>query len=163
MTIQHDSWTILPLRKNDIYIMDAVADLGLTTKQLKQINACQMYLQITTLAKMTDHTGDYLLPHVLNTRGKAHPLGLDTISCSTLQWPCVCNLTTTTWNFWTKTISILFTGSAAGSKLQNPLGKWTSDYATYRFWKWRLGTTQRLLHKKQPSSTPRVALQVKSQ
>jgi len=97
ITIQHDSWTILPLRQHDVYIMDMVDDLGLTTPQLEQINACHMYLQITTLAEITDHTGMHLLPHVLTSRGQAYPSGLETISSSTLQWPRVCNPTTTTW------------------------------------------------------------------
>jgi len=69
--------------------------------QLEHINACRMYLQITTLAEMTDNTGMYVLPQVLNIRGQAHPSGLESISSSTLKWPRVGNLTTTTWNFWT--------------------------------------------------------------
>jgi len=140
--------------------MDAVDDLDLTTPQLEQINACRMYLQITTLAEITDHTGTHLLPHVLTSCGQAYPSGLKTISSLTLQWPRVCNPATTTWKLWTRTISTLFTGSATGTKLQNPLGNWTMDYATYRFWKWRLTTNARLLHRKQPNSTTRVALQV---
>jgi len=122
-----------------------------------------MYLQITTLAEITDHTGTHLLPHVLKPRGQAYPSGLATISYSTLQWPRVCNPTTTTWNLWTQTISTLFMGSATGTKLHNPLGNWTQNYDTYRFWKWRLAMQNRLLHRKQPSLTPRVALQVQSQ
>jgi len=73
--IKYDSWTILPLRQNDIYMMDAVDDLGLMLSQLKQINACQMYLQITTLTEMMDHTSMHLLPQVLKTCDQAHPQG----------------------------------------------------------------------------------------
>jgi len=126
--------------------MDAVGNLGLTHSQLEQINACHMYLKITTLAEMTDHTRMYLLPQVLKPRSQAHPPGLESISSSTLQWPKVCNPTTTTWNFWTQTISSLFMGSATGSKLHNPLGHWTPDYNMHRFWKWQLAPMQRLLH-----------------
>jgi len=39
----------------------------------------------------------------------------------------------------------------------------TPDYDTYHFWKWCLATTNCLLHQRQPSLTPCVALQVKSQ
>jgi len=44
MKIQHDAWVIPPLCHNDIFIMEAVNELGLTQQQLKQINACHMYL-----------------------------------------------------------------------------------------------------------------------
>jgi len=95
-----------------------------------------MYLQITTLVEMTDHTGMHLLPQVLTPRGHAYPQGLENISTSTLTWPRVCNPTTKTWNFWTRTICTLFTGSATGSKLHNSLGPWTIDYDMHRFWNW---------------------------
>jgi len=122
-----------------------------------------MRLQLTTLAEMTNNTGTYLLPQVLNTRGQAYPPGLESISFSTLQWPRVSNPTANTWNFWTRTIRTLFTGSATGSKLHHPLGCWTPDYDMHRFWKWRLTPTKRLLHCKQPNTTTRVALLVKTQ
>jgi len=143
--------------------MEAIDDLGLTLSQLEQINACRMYLQITTLAEITDHTGMQLLPQILTARGQAYPTGLDTISCSTLQWLWVHNPTTTTWKFWTRTISTLFTGSNTGTRLHNPLGNWTQDYDTCCFWKWWLATPQCLLHQKQPSATPHVVIQVTSQ
>jgi len=99
--IYHNSWSILPLRQHDVYIMEAVDNLGFTQSQLEQINACRMHLQITTLAEMSDHTGMHLLPQVMTPRGHAYPQGLESISTSTLKWPRVCNLTTKTWNFWT--------------------------------------------------------------
>jgi len=131
--------------------------------QLEQLNTCRMYLQVTTLAEMTDRTSMHLLLQVLQTHGQTHPNGLDSISHSTLQWPQVCNPTTTSWNFWTQTICTLFMGSATGSRLHNPLGNWTSDYDMTHFWKWCLAPTQCLLYKNQPSMTPCVALLVKSQ
>jgi len=67
--------------------MDAVDELGLTQSQMEQLNACQMYLHVTTLVEMMNHTGMYLLPQVLKTCGQAHLSGLDSISHSTLQWP----------------------------------------------------------------------------
>jgi len=44
--------------------MEAVNELGLT-KQLEQINVCQMFLQVMTLVEVVDHTGTTLLPHAL--------------------------------------------------------------------------------------------------
>jgi len=78
---------MLPLQQNDVYIMEAVDDLGLTQSQLEQLNACRMYLNIMTLAEMMDHTRRYLLQQVMKTQGHANPPSLDSISQSTLQWP----------------------------------------------------------------------------
>jgi len=130
------------MRQHNIYIMEAVDDLNLTTPQLEQINTCRMYLQVTTLAEITDHTGMHLLPQILTPHGHTYPNGLDNISCSTLQWPRVSNPTPTKWKVWTRTICTLFTGSAMGTKLNIPLGTWTQDYNTNRFWKWHLATPE---------------------
>jgi len=124
--ISYDEWMMLPLQKNNIYIMEAIVDLGLLLSQLKQINACHMFLQVTTLAEMTDHMGTHILPQVLNKRGDTNPLRLDGISQSTLTWPWVCNPTTQTWNFWMQMICSLFTGSVMNTRLRHPLGEWTT-------------------------------------
>jgi len=41
--------------------MEAIQELNLTQLQLKQLNACRMHLQVTTLAEIVDHTGMQLL------------------------------------------------------------------------------------------------------
>jgi len=97
--------------------MEAVSELGLTIIQPEQINACRMFLQITTLAEMTDHTGCILLPHALLQQQHDHPIGLQHLSHSTLSWPAINNPTKATWKFWTKTLCTLFTGEANGMQL----------------------------------------------
>jgi len=82
--IKYDAWTIPPLRTYDIYIMEAINEMGFTTLQLEQINACRMYLQITTLAEISDHTGCFLLTHALLQSTQTEPTGLAAISTSTL-------------------------------------------------------------------------------
>jgi len=94
--------------------MEAVNELGLTTIQLEQINACCMFLQIMTLAEITDHMGCYLLPQALLQAKQEKPAGLGDISQSTLEWLAVGNLSKLMWSLWTRTISTLFTGSAHG-------------------------------------------------
>jgi len=49
-----------------------------------------------------------------------------------------------------------------GSKLRNPLGPWTIDYDTHRFWHWQLTPIQCLLYQPQPNANTQVALLVKS-
>jgi len=108
--------------------MEAVSKLGLTKLQLEQINACRMFLQITTLAEMTDHTGQHLLLQALLQAHQAQPEGLANISNSTLAWPEIGNPTKATWKLWTWTICTLFIGSAQGTQLHHPLGEWLETY-----------------------------------
>jgi len=56
MQIQHKAWLICPLWCNDIFLMEVVNELGLTIMQLECINACRMYLQVTMLVEVVDHT-----------------------------------------------------------------------------------------------------------
>jgi len=67
--------------------MEDFLDQGLSKSQLERLNACRMYLQVTMLSKITDHTGTELLPQVLTNRVTPTPKGLANISQSTLTWP----------------------------------------------------------------------------
>jgi len=161
--IKYDAWTFPPLRAHDVYVMEAVGELGLTKLQLEQINACRMFLQITTLAEMTDHTGCYLLPHAFLQQQHDKPLGLDSLSQSTLIWPEIHNPTKATWKLWTKTICTLFTGDSKGMQLRHPLGAWTADFQKYREWKWRMPSDDRVLNRQSPTTIPRIGILIKSQ
>jgi len=143
--------------------MEAISEIGLTPVQVEQINACRMFLQITTLAEMSDHTGCNILPHVLLQPHQSEPTGLEPVSRSTLSWPAIHSPTKPTWKLWTKTICTLFTGYATGTKLRLPLGPWTTDYETHRYWKWRLTTDNRLLNQNTPTANTRAAILVKNQ
>jgi len=54
--------------------MEALEELALTVSQLEQINTCRMYLKITTLAEMTDHTGTLLLLQTLLQKITSTPM-----------------------------------------------------------------------------------------
>jgi len=147
--IQYNAWTIPLLRTHNIYIMEAISKMGLTIIQLKQSNACRMYLQITmTQAEILDHMGCFLLTQALLQQTQTKPLGLESLSTLTLEWPAVNNPTKATWKLWTMTICTLFTGNAQGTKLQTPLGPWTTNYQTYHNWKWHMTPDQRLLQQR---------------
>jgi len=60
--IRYNSWTIHKLRQMDRHLMEDCMEQNYSTVQLEQINACRMYLKVTTLAKITDHMGTKLLP-----------------------------------------------------------------------------------------------------
>ncbi len=139
--------------------MDALMDLNYTTMQLRQINACRMYLQITMLAEMTDHTGTILLPQVVNATPNQTPQGLDTISHSLLDWPTVHNPSTQCWKLWTRTIQTVFTGSPKGTRLHQPLGAWLGTHSNHRFWQWRYALSGCLLYSSNLTQSPRATIQ----
>jgi len=100
--IQYQAWTIPPLCQNDKHIMDILALAQLPTHQLEQINTCKMFLQVTTLAEITDHTGTMLLPQAFIASCNHPPKGLQLISQSLLEWPTVHNPSISCWKLWTK-------------------------------------------------------------
>jgi len=68
--------------------MEVISDFGLTTVQLQQVNVCRMYLQVTTLAEITDHTGTKLLPPAISA-DKDNLQQLQSISYSLITWPAI--------------------------------------------------------------------------
>jgi len=158
--IQYEAWTIPPLRQNDMFIMEVIEESGLSISQMEQINACRMYLNVTTMVEITDHTGLSLLPQALLQHPNHSPQGLHNISTSTLTWPCIHCPTKTSWKVWTTTICNLFTGAPSTLRLTNPLGAWTPDYQRYRRWHWRLALPGRMLHQSPTMPNPHAAIQV---
>jgi len=116
--------------------MDDFHDYGIPTNQMEKLNACRMFLQVTTLAKITDHTGTSLLPQALVSSTNTSPKGLTNISYSTLKWPTINLPYSACWKLWSQTICTLYTGSATGMKLRTPLGQWNQQYEQYHFWHW---------------------------
>jgi len=144
--IEYQAWVIPPLRRNDVFLMEAIHELDCTPQQLEKINACRMSLQVTTLAEITDHTGTMILPHVLSTPASPEPSGLQDLSKSTLSWPNIHPPSKTCWKLWTKTLCTLFAGAAQQTKLNHPLGIWLPLYQDVRTWHWRLSPLGSLLH-----------------
>jgi len=156
-------WRVLPLRKNDVFLMEAISDSNLNHGQLEQMNACRMFLQVTTLAEVVDHTGTMLLPQILKQPKQDRPDGLAALSALTIHWPRVHQPSKASWTLWTRTLCNLITGTPNGRKLQQPLGAWTQDYLKVRFWKWRLSPHGTLLHQTQPDTPTRAAMPTKTQ
>jgi len=127
--------------------------------QLEQINACRMYLQVTTLAEITDHTGTELLPQAFPDPHHAEPSQLAAISTSLIQWPNVALPTASSWRLWSKNIRTLYTGSKTGMRLTSPLGPWMPTYVQQHFWKWCLPDHAHLLFQHAPTTQTRVGLQ----
>jgi len=141
--------------------MEAFTDCNFTTQQLQQLNACQMYLQVTMLAEIMDHTGTHLFPQVLLQHNKHSLEGLNQLSESTLTWPVVHNPSTACWRLWTRTVRKSFMGSEQSQKLTQPLGDWMTDYQQCWFWKWQFLANGHLLHQSDPDARPHAALPTK--
>jgi len=122
-----------------------------------------MYLQVTTVAEITDHTGNSLLLQALLQHPAHAPHGLHDISTSTLTWPCVHCPAKASWKLWTTTMCNLFTGSVSNLRLNISLGEWTLNYMQYRRWHWRLAPTGRLLHQSPSMCNPQAAIQMRAQ
>jgi len=118
--------------------MEDCAEQNYLTVKLEQLNACRMYLQVTTLAEITDHTGTELLPQAFPNPNQINLCKLDTISSSLLQWPQIIIPLAACWCIWSNTICTLYTRSQTGMHLQQPLGSWLLTYAQQCFWKWRM-------------------------
>jgi len=161
LQVKYESWMIPPLRINDRYLMNNFADQDFPMHKLEKLNACHMYLQVTTLAEITNHTGE-LLPQALLEQASQSPKGLINISTSKLQWPQVAMLTPMCWRIWTKTIQTLYTGSRTGTRLQTPLGTWMNNYNKHRFWHWRLSAPTYLFYQQQADTSPHNALRTQS-
>jgi len=144
--ISYQSWTIPPLRINDQFLMEDFNAQDFPRHKLEWLNACRMFLQVTTLSEITNHTSQELLPQILMLKPHESPKGLMNISHSTLQWPLVQCPSLLCWRLWTSTICTLYTGNAKGIRLTQPLGAWNETYDKHRFWHWRMWDTTHLVY-----------------
>jgi len=143
--ITYSSWTIKPLCHQDQFLMEDFLDYGILCHQLVKLNAWHMYLQVTTLMEIMDHTGDTLLPQILTSYSSPTPKGLTNISKSLLQWPTIHMPSRACWRLWTTMISMLYTGLAKGTHLCQPIGNWTPEHSKYWFWHWQLKDPNHLI------------------
>jgi len=157
-----DYWTVPSIRQFDVHIMDAISELQLTPLQLTQFNACRMYLQVTTLAEIVDHTGGQVLPQTILQKNEDNPIGLHMISHSLLEWPTTHLPSKQCWRLWTRTIGLLFAGDENGTRLCHPLGPWKTNFQVARYWKWRISPMGSLLNKPTEESPTRAAIMITS-
>jgi len=158
--ICYNAWTMKPLWLHSRFLMEDFVQQGLSKPHLEQLNACRMYLNVTTLAEITDHTGAELLPQILSSYTNPIPKGLLNISKSTLQWPRIHNPSVRCWRLWTRTLCNIYAGSPKKTRLRNPLGTWTQFYQDTRYWHWRMSTSDQLLFQNDSAAATRVAIPV---
>jgi len=153
LQIRYQTWTVPPLRQQDQFLMNDFADQNFPHHQLEKLNACRMYLQVTTLAEITDHTGTTLLQQAFLAPHTTLPQGLTNISSSTLQWPTIAPPSIACRRFWFSTVRTLYTGARTGHRLQQPLGPWLRTYDAHQFWNWQMYDTTHLLFQQSNKKT----------
>jgi hypothetical protein len=124
------------LRINDQPIMTALTGKQFSTQQLRTVNECRLWLQVTSMAEITDIDGTEILPAAINgTHGASNTPTLWLISQSKLRWPSITRPNPQAWKLWKEALSSLTADRTR--RLQRPLGKWNSNWALQRKWHFR--------------------------
>jgi hypothetical protein len=104
-------------QQHDCHVMDAIQQLEIyDDKQLFDINAVPMYLQVTTLSDIADANGHRISDEAFKGQKMSNQY-------SRLKWPRQPVVTTKQRNLWKAALEAAFTSS--GMALKHPLGEWT--------------------------------------
>jgi len=112
--------------------MDDFQSAGYSTSDLQVLNNCCLYLRITTLAEMVDHTGQYIIPTAVLTSTKLP--SRSQYSTSKYTWPNQLKPGRQAWTKWTRAIQSHYTKPGLSSHLIEPLGQWKSEANQTRTW-----------------------------
>jgi hypothetical protein len=116
---QEDKAWLLPQRKHDQFIMEALTNLpAATLKRLWGAQCCCLFLQVTTLANITNSAGTKLSEWVTNPR-----YSQPSQQQATLIYPNQAKPNSTVWNDFVKLLQLAFT-DGTNNKLRWPLGNW---------------------------------------
>jgi len=99
---------------------------------LQVLNNFRLFLQVTTLAKVTNHASTHILPETLHQNQLSPTLA--SISVSNYNWPTQPNPSSSAWKIWTKVLQEQYTKPGPPTMLQQPLRPWTPQAATVRTW-----------------------------
>jgi len=127
-----ETWTIPSIRQHDHHIMDDFQSVGYSTCDLQVLNNCRLYLRITTLAEMVDHTGHYIIPTAVLTSTKLP--SRSQYSTSKYTWPNQLKPGHQAWTMWTRAIQSCYTKPGLPSLLTELLGPWKSEANQTRTW-----------------------------
>jgi hypothetical protein len=121
------------LRENHQAHMVILLRKQLTTPQLRFINDSRLWLQVTTIAEITNITGTEILSSAFHgtTDTTSIPLLWHT-SRSQLNWPRVPRPDKKAWNLWKKSLHLITAGKT--TKLRTSLGGWYNQRPNQRTW-----------------------------
>lgn len=133
-----EQYVVSPLQEQDQCIMDLAISQGWEPSQLKQINACRLYLQIQYLSEIT--TDRHILPKATQEKQDRQ----ETTS-TRLQWPQQAQPGQTAWRLWKRMLRRLCRDD--GITLRQPLTNiWTPIHRQYRTWKYVHDTQTNILY-----------------
>jgi hypothetical protein len=119
ISIGHTSYPLL--RENVQYIMEAAEEAGFCDSAVRFINYCRLYLNVISLADITDESGMIIDSRVLKQKEIPQQ---DEDSGLIRQKKPDC----TKWSIWFKFLKTLL--RPRQSKLKVSLGAWTAGYST---------------------------------
>jgi len=93
--------------QHDCYIMDGILTLNLPPSQVIQLSSMWLYLQVTVLSKITNHSGTHVFPAMLYLAKPSHSTNAQ-CNHSLLQWPAQSFPRPAVWNCWCEIISWLY-------------------------------------------------------
>jgi len=85
--IIRDPWHISPRRQADRFIMEDALAYHLSPKQLQQIQNVRLYLRITLLSEITNHSRTHIITAMLYPAPREHHKQHYRQNASSLQWP----------------------------------------------------------------------------
>ena len=120
--VTNNKRVVKPQRDSDVYLMSFTDNMG--KSEQAAIQRCRLYLQVTTLADVSDITGTIIDKRVwVGKRNRS----------SKLLWPRQGVLPQSDWSTWNKFLHRFTTNSTKCLKSEYKLGTWR---CCYQHWRW---------------------------
>jgi len=132
--ILQSRWLAPTRRQGDSHIMDDVWMLNLSKTELTDANNVRLYLRVTTLSEITEHTGRRILTSCYHRSDTPEP----GTHGSTLQWPTQPSPGKRAWHTWQKILTNLYLTNKS-LDLRRPIGPWKQKHINTDWkWQWRI-------------------------
>ena len=118
---------IQPQRMHDRALMEVFSKQGYPPEDLKTLNQCRLFCQVTSISDIADGLGDAIASKWMLPR--------DTMSQTDSSWPKQGKPTVSNWNLWTTALRESIIG--AHTRIYPTLGLWTIPMEQYmNSWEW---------------------------
>jgi hypothetical protein len=136
-----NTWKLNAQRTNDTFLMEHFLNLKtFTPKELKILNACRMYYQVTRVSDISTPDGSRLVAKISNGTLSREKLNL--VYQSQLEWPAQDKPNKASWKLWQKALRLTICN--VSGRLYKPLGSWNKELDPN--WKYYLSTTDNFLY-----------------
>jgi hypothetical protein len=125
-----------PRRMDDLHIMDKICNCKrFTDTQIRKINACRLYLQVTLLSEITTPCGKHI--ETAYYQGAL----IDRTNWPTVQYPRQENPDKTSWALWRRALHLNHVRDDKKTLLV-PLKQWQLAESYHNQWKWNYTTDE---------------------